>query len=269
MAGALRETLAKLRERIALLASGEGADTLSEDLLAVVSLLGREPRLRNALADPGTEPRARADLVRRLFAGRIGRQAVSVLEEAVQARWARPRNLVDELEVLGAKAAMAKAEDEGRLDKVEEDLFRFSRTVVADPRLRFVLGDPTAPVEPKLAVVTDLLGGRADPTTLALVRHVVANPRGRQIDEALDELVRLAAERRSEVLAEVTVATALTPAQEQRLAAALSRLYGGTVRLHVHIDPAVVGGVRVVVGDEVVDGTVVHRLEQARRRLVG
>lgn len=269
MAGAVREALARLRQRIAMVAVGEGAEQLPDDLLAVVGLLSQELRLRNALADPGAEPERRAALARRVLAGRIGGAALSAVEEVVTARWARARDLVDEIEVLAAKASFARAEAAGTLDRVEDDLFRFGRTLAAEPRLRLLLDDPAVPVETKRSVLHDLLDGRADPVAVALVDHVVAVPRGRRVVEAIDELVALAAERREELLAEVTSAVPLTAEEENRLTAVLGRVYGRTVRVHVDVDPAVLGGLRVVVGEEVIDGTVLHRLEQARRQVAG
>lgn len=269
MAGGLREALARLRERVAVLTSSEGSETLPADLLAVVQLLDREPRLRNAMSDPSLEASRREGLARTVLAGKVGRAALEVVEEAARQRWARARNLVDALEVTAARAAFASAEGRGAIDRVEEDVFRFGRLVRGDDRLRSVLTAQSTPAAARRALVGDLLEGRADATSVMLLQHVVAVPRGRTPEEAVDELSALAAERREQLLAQVTVATELTAEQEQRLTAALTRLYGREVKLHVDVDPQVVGGVRVVVGDEVVDGTTAHKLEQARRRLVG
>ena len=90
-----------------------------------------------------------------------------------------------------------------------------------------------------------------------------------QIDAVVDRLCDLAATQRERVVAEVRVAAPLDPEQEQRLGAALARLKGRTVRLNVAVDPSVIGGVYVKVGDEVIDGTVASRLEQARRVVLG
>jgi F-type H+-transporting ATPase subunit delta len=79
----------------------------------------------------------------------------------------------------------------------------------------------------------------------------------------------VASRRRGRSVARVTSAVALTPAQEERLTDALGRLYGRSVELQVIVDPSVIGGLIVQVGDEVIDGSIAHRLEAAERRLAG
>jgi len=93
--------------------------------------------------------------------------------------------------------------------------------------------------------------------------------RHRSVGVALAEYQRIAAEHRSRVVAIVRSAVALTDAEKERLADVLGRQAGREVHLNVVIDPEVVGGVRVELGDEVIDGTVVGRLEDARRRMAG
>ncbi|MFM9134003.1 MAG: ATP synthase F1 subunit delta, partial [bacterium] len=103
-----------------------------------------------------------------------------------------------------------------------------------------------------------------------LLRGVeVAARVGRRIDAVVDDLADAAARQRQRIVAEVRVAQPLTEEQERRLAEALTRLKGRRVRLNVAVDPDVLGGVHVTVGDEVIDGTVASRLEQARRAVLG
>ncbi len=117
--------------------------------------------------------------------------------------------------------------------------------------------------------MADLLDGRTSPITAQLAGFVVTHLRGRRIEEALNTMVELAAVRRGEIAAVVRVAAPLEPAQEERLAAALRNVYGQPVQLSVEIDPTAIGGVSVQVGDELIDGTLAHKLNQARRRLAG
>jgi F-type H+-transporting ATPase subunit delta len=95
----------------------------------------------------------------------------------------------------------------------------------------------------------------------------VITPRGRTLEDGLEDYAALAADVRSRTLATVTTAVALDEGQKQRLAASLSAQLGVAVQLQVEIDPKVVGGVVVHVGDEVIDGSTRHRLAEARRRL--
>jgi F-type H+-transporting ATPase subunit delta len=148
-------------------------------------------------------------------------------------------------------------------------LFRFSRLMAAQVELQSTLDNPGLPTDRKLRILDDLLADRVGPTTLMLLRHVVRRPRWRPIEEAVADLVELSAERRGRLLAEVTVAEPMTAEQETRLRGILGRLYGREVEVQVDVDPNVLGGVRVMVGDEIIDGTITRRLSQARQRLTG
>ena len=112
-----------------------------------------------------------------------------------------------------------------------------------------------------------LLAGKVETATLRLVEQAVAQPRGRTLEVALDEYAGLAAAYRRQVIALVRSARPLTDAQRQRLSAELRQIYGRDVQLNVVVDAGVVGGISVQVGDEVVDGTIIARLDEAKRRL--
>ena len=270
MQGASRRALAQLQQACdARRDAGGDSAAISNDLLAVAALLSTEIKLRNALADPGAEPDSRSRIAEQLFEGKVNSDALALVQEAVRARWSRSRDLVDALEAIAAQAAFTVAEREGRLDRVEDELFRFGRTVAGSANLRNVLAQPDIGAEQKRALLASLLAGKADPTTRQLLDHVVSAPRGRRIEDTVLELSELAAQRRARVIADVRVAAALTPDQHARLTAALSRIYGREVSLQVTIDPKVLGGAVVTVGDEVIDGTVLNRLEQARRQIAG
>ncbi|HJY24385.1 MAG TPA: ATP synthase F1 subunit delta, partial [Actinomycetes bacterium] len=170
---------------------------------------------------------------------------------------------------VGAQAAFSASEAAGTLDRVEDELFRFGRTLAAQPQLQSVLDDPGLPPERKLAVLDNLVAERVDPVTLQLLQHLVRSPRQRTLEDAVADLVELSAERRGRLLAEVTVAEPMTGEQEERLRGILVRLYGREIEVQVDIDPTVLGGVRVLVGDEIIDGTVTRRLAEARQRLTG
>jgi F-type H+-transporting ATPase subunit delta len=272
MRGASRDSLAGARDRLEDVGrSDDGAalGPVAEELFSVSALLDREGALRRALADPSLPGRTKTELARRLLDGQVGEQTMAVLDGAVSARWSRPADLLDALDELGATAMLIVAEAAGELDDVEDELFRFSRIVDREPELHMALTDQRLPLERKRELSHALLEGRARPATLRLVDEVVAHPRGRTLDAALAGYAELAAQRRQRLVATVRVAVALTEEQEDRLAAALAREFGRQVQLQVEQDPAVLGGVHVKIGDEVLDGTVAGRLAEARRRLAG
>jgi F-type H+-transporting ATPase subunit delta len=272
MQGASREALAAARDQLEQLGSTGDPRQLTEvgeGLFAVVGLLEREVRLRRALADPALPADAKTSLVRGLLGGRLGEPALEVLDGVVSARWSRPGDVLDALDTLAASATLMAAEADGDLDDVEDELFRFSRIVDREPQLLMALTDQGMPLERKRELVHALLEGRARPATVRLVDEVMASPRGRTLNRALEGYAALAAERRRRLVAAVTVAVPLTDEEEDRLGAALAREFGSQVQLQVEVDPTVMGGVRVHVGDAVIDATVASRLAEARRRLVG
>ena len=106
------------------------------------------------------------------------------------------------------------------------------------------------------------------PATTQLVKQALSGSY-RTVVAALEDYERTAAQVQGERVATVHVARALSAADEQRLASALTRQYGRPVHLNIVIDPAVLGGLRVEIGDDVIDGTVVSRLDDARRKIAG
>ncbi len=167
-----------------------------------------------------------------------------------------------------ATALFEVARAEGDLETVEDELFRIARTFEANEELRSALTDPAIPVDRRLGIVEDLLGGSgASPLSLAVVSFVVAAGRSRDLPAIIDKLVERAAEERSEVVAEVRAAIQLDSDQRQRLAAALSSATGKTVSVKVVVDPSVLGGVVARIGDTVYDGSVRHRLDQLKEAI--
>jgi len=187
-----------------------------------------------------------------------------MLKNVVAQRWSGPRDMVDAVEMLAVQATFLVAHADGSLDDVEDELFRFSRIVAHDPELRAVLTDRGLDNERKTALLEGLLGERTRPETLRLVSSLVLAPRSRTLEGGLEEYARIAAEIRERSVARVLSAVRLTEAQEERLTAALGRLLGRKVQLQLDIDPDVIGGLVVRVGDEVIDGTIRHHLRAAR-----
>lgn len=270
MIGSSRASLAAARDAVVQLVDGRPAEeltTLGDELLAASTSLGGSAALRGALADSGTPSEARASLVRTVFGGKLGALTLDVLAEVAGRRWTTSSDLVDSVEALGAEAYFVVAERAGRLDTVEDALFRIDRLVAGDDELRRALTDPAVDDEAKAQLLGGLLEGKVTPETVTIVSHVVRHPRGRRLDAALGELVQQSARRRQKVVANVKVAAALTAGQHERLTAALARIYRHEVDLQVEVVPEIQGGVVVRVGDDVIDGSIANRIDDIRRRL--
>lgn len=248
--------------------SGADAAVVGDDLFAVVGLLDAEPSLRRAMTEPAVPAEAKSQLLTSLLEGKVSEGARTVVSKAVKHRWARGRDLADALEHAGYAAHLAQADRDGQLDDVEDELFRFERIVDADPTLREALGDRRAPASLKRRLVDTLLSGKATEPTRRLVDQAVSG-RERSFAIAIEALQRAAAGRRDRFVATVRVAAPLTAEQDRRLASALERQYGHAVQLNVIVDRRVLGGVRVNIGDDIIDSTIVSRLTEARRKMAG
>ncbi|MEU3733365.1 F0F1 ATP synthase subunit delta [Streptomyces sp. NPDC033538] len=269
MNGASREALAAARERLDALTDSTSVDAaqLADELAAVTALLHREVSLRRVLTDPAQAADAKADLAGRILGGQVGGPAADLVAGTVRSRWSQSRDLVDALEELAAMADFTAAQKAGTLDDVEDELFRFSRIVASDTGLRSALTDRSASTPAKSELLHSLLGGRAKATTERLVTRLVTAPRGRSLEAGLESLSKLAAERRERTVAVVTSAVPLSDTQKRRLGAALAKLYGRQMHLNLDVDPEVLGGVQVRVGDEIINGSLADRLDDAARRM--
>ncbi|WP_405179854.1 F0F1 ATP synthase subunit delta [Nocardia sp. NBC_01377] len=268
MYAASREASARSREalRAALTGSNGVAATTGSELFAVVAVLDDQRSLRVALADVSVQGSARAELSERVFGGKVSPATQAVLTTAVAQDWSRTADLVDTLVLLGQEALLESAADSGRLDAVEDELFRLGRIVSDNPDLEQALSDRAKPASAKRELLAGLLTGKVEPITLTLAEQVVTRQRG-GIDTSFDELADLAAGRRDQIVAHAHAAVALTTQQRERLAASLGRIYGKPVTVHVQVDPSLLSGLVVRVGDDVIDGSAIGRLERLRREL--
>jgi F-type H+-transporting ATPase subunit delta len=266
MQGSSRAALAGVKEALGD-EPARSSGTVGGELLSVASLLGRESGLRNALTDNGSSGERRVQLARRVFGDKVSDGTSTVVSAAVSQRWSHPRDLVEALDTLGAEALLAQAEQDGRIDSVEEELFRFARVLESSADLQLLLSSPAVEAATKAAVIRDLLADRAQDETVTLVSHVAEHPGGEPVADRVEQLVQLAAERRQQLLADVRAPVPLTDEQERRLASALARIYGRQVSVAVSVDPQLLGGAIVRVGDEIIDGSIASRIAAARRSL--
>jgi F-type H+-transporting ATPase subunit delta len=268
MRGASRASLAESRDRLAAaLADGADAGQLGDELFAVAGLLDGEPGLRRMLSDPSGQRGAKTGLVEALLAGKLSSVTIELVTGLVSGHWSAPGDLADAAEQLAALAIAAAAESAGALDELEDELFRFGRVINAEPDLRAALSNPYIPAVHKQHLLDALLAGKITQPSLRLITQAALHPRGRSLEASLAVYARLAAERRERLVAEVHVAAELSADQRGRLAAALAASYGHDVHLNVVVDPQVVGGMWVRIGDELINGSMASRLADLRRRL--
>jgi F-type H+-transporting ATPase subunit delta len=270
----LLPTIARLAAKVTGGATGaaddEAADggRTADDLFGAAAVLRRETNLRRTLTDGSLPAEPKVGLVRQIFGGAVSSASVQLLSSAVGRSWTAPRDLADALEHLGVVAVVKGAEQRDEADALENELFSFGRIVAESSELRDALSDPARSVEDKQALVSRLLEGRATAATVRLAQQSVTGSY-RTVALAVEDYQNIAAQHRNRLVATVRVAHALSADDERRLTEALAGQYGRPVHLNTMIDPDVIGGMRVEIGDDVIDGTVSNRLDEARRRLAG
>lgn len=270
MEAASREAFSAATERLntyAGRAKAESLRTVADELLAVASLLGREPRLRRALSDPARSAEDRAGLATSLLGGQVSDGTQTLVGVLVSGRWSTAHDLLDGTELLGVEALLAAAEKDGTLAEVEDELFRFGQIVAGQERLAAALGDVTAEPSQRRVLADSLLEGKVTAVTERLVELALVGLGGRSFEASLTRLVELAAARRDREIGYVTVASALSDGDEERLAAALQRIYRREISLKVSVDPRVLGGMSVQVGSDLYDGTILRRINETRAAL--
>lgn len=166
-----------------------------------------------------------------------------------------------------ARAFLEIAKAEGHVGEVEDELFRFARSLASSDELRLALTDPQLPAARKVSVIDDLLGKKALVTTEALVLLVVTAGRAADLEAIVDRFVELAVAERDKEVAEVRTAVPLSADDVAKLERALGEATKKNVEVKVIIDPEVLGGIVTRMGDLVIDGTVRHRLDQLREQL--
>lgn len=273
MRSASRRALINLVKRFDEVAEGlndKQLAALADELPSVAKLLHREIVVTRYLTLPAEDAAPRIRLIERLVTGKVGDPALDVLRSAVSERWSTNSDLIDAVEHIARQALLVRAEQAGQVDEVEDQLFRFSRILDAEPRLAILLGDYGMPAEGRVQLLRNVLdrsGTDVNPVAAALLSQTVELIRGQPAEDAILQLAEVAVARRGEVVAHVSAAAELSDAQRTRLTEVLSRIYGHPVTVQMQINPELLGGLSISVGDEVIDGTLSARIAAAQTQL--
>jgi len=241
---------------------GPSAAEVGAELFGVVEALDTAVAARRLLTDPSIEAGGKRSLVAGIFGGKVSAATTSVIDAAVSGRWAAGRDLTDGLEIAGVAAFTRSADAAGQGDVLENELFEAGRVIHESAELRQVVADRTVPAAAKATLIRDVFGGKVSEATLALLTQASVARTG-SFEKVLDAFSRQVASREDRLIAVARVAYELDETERERLTSALS------IQLNTVVDPSVIGGIAVSVGDEVVDATMSTRLEAARRRIAG
>ncbi|GAA3962229.1 F0F1 ATP synthase subunit delta [Gordonia caeni] len=268
-AASSREALAGARVELEAALRGVTSDeavTVGDELLSVAETVSGDRSLRTALADSATSPDARAAIARGLLDGKVGDLTRQTVASAAARQWSSDADLASALTALGREAMLLAAKEAGRLDTVEDELFRLGRTVKDNTELEQALSDRARSEADRGGLLVTLIGGKVDDVTRRLAVQAVVTS-SEAPGDAIDELSALAAAANGRKVAYVTSAGELSAAQRTALADKLSGIFDAPVTLHVDVDPELLGGVVVRVGDERIDGSTAGKLAALRRSL--
>jgi len=247
---------------------------LAKELFGILGTVDSSAGLRRALTDPSRSGDEKSALVKQLFSGKVSAEAVEIASGLASSRWASARDIGDALETLAASVVIAVAENKsavsasgiGGLEALENDLFSFNQAVDSSHEAQRALSEPQASPAAKIALAEKLVP-RASEEAKVLIGQAVSQPRGLKATKLVSRFAELAAKRQQRWIATVSVTRPLTETQTGRLQAALNALYGRELKINMNVDPALIGGVRIQIGDEVLDASVLARLGQLQRQL--
>lgn len=260
MGASTTASIAEARRALAAVAKPDRA--LGDELLSGATAIAGSHQLMQTVTDVGIDADVRAGLVRRVFGATLGKGALGLLAGMAGARWSTGEDLVGAIEEIAFRAYARTASSTA----IESELFAVQRAIASDSRLELALSNTASPLSARLGAV-DRLVVNATAETQGIARHVVSFPRGRRIVEGLERAERIVADAKGGLVATVQVARPLGTEQLQRLGSGLQSRYGRTVVLDQVVDPTVVGGVRIAIGNDVIDGTVRSRLDGLRLQL--
>lgn len=270
MHAASREALTRVGDFLDQLIRSDNSVTVAAqtgmELFEVVDVLDDERSLRVAIADSSVDAGKRAGIVDKLFGGKVAEPTLSVLKEAAGTTWSTPRDLRNGLVSLGRRALLRGAEAQGQLVQVEDELFDLSRVLVREGKLTQLLSDRNSASSQRRGLLANVLYGKVTMFTEALALQAIGRPEKNPIDD-IAAISSQAAQLRGRGVARVVSAAELNEDQQAKLAEKLGRIYGHEMAVHTEVDPSLLGGAVIHVGDEVIDGSTRNKIDRMRAAL--
>ncbi|MBG6054557.1 F-type H+-transporting ATPase subunit delta [Salinibacterium sp. CAN_S4] len=262
MGSATRVALAEARTALGSLDTGNALEA-GQQLFSAGRVIGDSAQLRSMLADPSVAATEKGAVIDSLFSS-FGSSARALLSGLVASRWSTQDQLLAGIEEIGIRAVARSAP--GGLS-IESELFAFGAAVSSDAELELAVGSKLGSNAAKSALVGALLKGKSSEQSLAILNHLVQQPRGRRIGGLIRTAASIVADEAGLAVATITSAAPISAAQVDRLRVGLSKSYGRDLEVNLVVDPSIVGGIRVQVGDDVIDGSVSTRINELRLKL--
>ncbi len=266
MASSTRQALAAAKEAISPLL-GKADLRFAEELFTIGAAIASSIQLRNLLSDPSGEEKSKQGALAAVFGKAISKEALAFANKLSGLRWSKGSDLVSAFEQMGVYVVASIASRDKALAELEDQLFAARSVVDSSQELQQALSSRQASVESKVELVSALFKGKLSAASALLVRFAVIGSRQHKLSEVLEGFGKQVSAVANRLVATVTVAAPLSAAQQKRLESALSASYGTELNLNVEIDPSILGGVKVQVSGEIIDGSVAARLNQAKLQL--
>jgi len=239
----------------------------AEALFGASAVIGASSQLRSTLSNPAIEVSAKQGLVAQVFGKGLDKNAAMLLGVAIEQRWSSESDLVAGIVDLALRCAASSVKTAGA---IEGELFSFARAVSSDAELELALGSKLGNPDAKATLARNLLTkAKALPATVVIVSSLVRSPRGRRIGALLTSAADIVADQGGCLVATVTSAQPLESGQLNTVSAVIALRYGRKAVLNTVVDPGSLGGVRIQVGNDVIDGSIATLLEDLRLQLAG
>ena len=256
-----RDSLApKLRD------SGEDAWRIGNELFTITSALDHNIQLERALTDPSRPVEDKVAVVKTLIGDQAHPLVMEIMSDLVSRRWSRVSDIANAVEDFGVDGMMYYADYTNTTLQVSIELAELHSALLNLPVVRAKLYDATVSSEARVKLLYSLIGD-ADFTkvTKRLAEHATCNLRNRRYLQTIQWLINKFSRHMGESMVTVTTATPLSKEQVEKLIAIYSAKTGHPVHINSVVDPTVMGGMRIQVGDEVTDNTVVAQLQHLQR----
>ena len=258
-----RDSLApKLRD------THEDAWRIGNELFTITSALDNNIQLERALTDPSRPTADKVAVFKEMVGDQVHPMTTEIMTDLVSRRWSRARDIANAVEDFGVDAMMYYADATDSTLQVSIELSRLHSSLLNLPVVRSKLYDDQAPSEVRVKLFRELFGDKnLNKVTMRLAEHATCNLRRRRYLETIQWLIKKFSRHMGQSMIAVTTAAPLKEEQIKRLIDVYSAKVGRQVHINSVVDPTVLGGMRIQVGDEVTDNTVVAQLQNLHRRV--
>ena len=251
-----------------LRATAEDAWRIGNELFSVTNVLDRNIRLERALTDPSRPVEDKVALLNKLVGDQAHEMTMEILTDLVGRRWSRVSDIANAVEDFGVDGMMYYADATDATLQVSIELAELHSALLNLPVIRSGLSSDRAPAEARIKLLYALVGNKdLNKVTMRLAEHAACNPRNRRYLSTIHWLINKFSRHMGESMVTVTTAAPLNQEQVDKLIAVYSKKLGRPVHINSNVDPTVIGGMRIEIGDEVSDNTVVAQLQQLQRRV--